>query len=102
MFTLLRFVLTSPRSSGPRYDPIGRHDGSRLYAVLAVWLLGAPDGVKQAALVGVAFVTAAALVGRTRRLWVAAPSVPSRRPQRLGDALERVGPALVGVDEPRR
>lgn len=65
---LARFFLTSPTSSGLRYDSIGRHYGSMLYAVLAVWLLGASDPAKQAALVVVAIVTAVALVGRTRCL----------------------------------
>ena len=65
---LARFFLTSPSSSGLRYDSIGRHYGSMLYAVLAVWLLGASDPAKQAALLVVAIVTAVALVGRTRCL----------------------------------
>lgn len=73
MAMLLRFFLTSPGSAGPRYDPIGRQYGTMLYAVLALWLLDAPDLAKQAALVVVVIVTAAALVGRTRFLRVAAP-----------------------------
>ena len=65
---LARFFATSPRATGPRYDPVGKHYGTLLYGVLAVWLLGAPAHVLQVTLVLVAVATAASLVGRTRFL----------------------------------
>ena len=65
---LARFFATSPRATGPRYDPVGKHYGTLLYGVLAVWLLGAPEPVRHATLVAVAVATVASLVGRTRFL----------------------------------
>jgi phosphatidylglycerophosphate synthase len=61
---LARFLAT-PTSAGPLYDPVGRHYGSLLYAVLAVRLAGVPAPVWTATLSAVVLATVASLFGRT-------------------------------------
>lgn len=64
---LVRFVVTSARGQLV-YDPVGRHFGTLLYAVLAVWSFGAPDDWRRAALAAVAVAAVATLVGRPYHL----------------------------------
>ena len=60
---LVRFVVTSAHGRLV-YDPVGRHFGTLLYVVLAVWSVGAPDGWRRGALAVVALAAVATLVGR--------------------------------------
>lgn len=47
------------------YDPVGRHYGTLLYAVLGVWILGAPATVRAGFLMAVVLATMASFLSRT-------------------------------------